>query len=277
MIRKAYAKVNLNLKVLGKDSESGLHRINSLMQLINLYDEVEVKKTAEPVPVARTAETAEPVPVAHGASRIFASGDAELYGEDNLCVKGIRKTLEFLGISEESLDFGIEVSLKKNIPAAAGLGGGSADAAAAILATLDLLGEKLSFDELMRLGISVGSDVPFMLAAHSREDMHACVVSGIGDSVERAEPRPGSILLRQLEFPVSTKDVYAEWDKGVIAAVGENDLEPPAFTLYPQIAQEKKRLIKEYPGRLVLMSGSGPSLFVYFADLGGGSLIELMP
>jgi 4-diphosphocytidyl-2-C-methyl-D-erythritol kinase len=222
------------------------------MQLIDLYDEIEIKKTA--------------------GRGVFAGGDAELYGEDNLCVKGVKKALEFLTtkkkLPENLMNFGVEVSLKKNIPTAAGLGGGSADAAVSILGTLDLLGGSLDIthDELMTLGMTVGSDVPFMLTAHSFKDMHACVVRGAGERVERAEPLAGAVLLRRLEFPVSTKEVYAEWDRLASPSDARNDLELPAFKLHPEIEREKKALAKKYPDKLVMMSGSGPSLFVYFPE-----------
>jgi 4-diphosphocytidyl-2-C-methyl-D-erythritol kinase len=266
MIRKAYAKINFNLKILRKKS-SRLHSLESFMQLINLCDEIEVKKTEAP--------------------GISARNDAALYDEKNLCVKGIKKALEFLSISERSMNFGIEVSLKKNIPTAAGLGGGSADAAVSILETLNICGASLAFEELMALGISVGSDVPFMLAAHKYRNMHACAISGIGDIVTRAEPLPGSVLLHRLNFPVSTKKAYEAWDNHFDASKnngGENDLEAPIFELYPEIKSAKKLLGQRYPGMLVLMSGSGPSLFVYFPNdeidrgtiEGNENLIELI-
>jgi 4-diphosphocytidyl-2-C-methyl-D-erythritol kinase len=259
---RTYAKVNFAIRIPGR-AENGYHLINSFMQLIDLYDEVDVSYIpGEPSP----------------DGKILAERDAREYGEKNLCIIAAKKTLAYLG--QENLAPCFRIALRKNIPTAAGLGGGSADAAVTVLEILRLLDVELPFTDLMELGLNIGSDVPFLLAAHLPDFGTAGEISGIGEQVIKRDPLPGAILLKRLPIAVSTKAVYQEFDRlnpQNIALSPEarpltdsdlftNDLTSPAVSLFPQIAAELDDLKKRFPDQPVFMSGSGPSLCAYFAD-----------
>lgn len=171
---KAYAKLNLSLDVLGK-GEGSFHEINSVMQKIDLYDELSFEKSKEVIVNSRFKE--------------------------DIILKTINEVKEIFQIEE-----GIKVSLKKNIPVAAGLGGGSSDAATALTALNELWGLNLTTSSLIKIAAGIGSDIPFFLAGNS------CFVAGRGDVLQPITLPEMNIVLINPGYGLSTKQAYSDLD-----------------------------------------------------------------
>ncbi|MGI6588127.1 MAG: 4-(cytidine 5'-diphospho)-2-C-methyl-D-erythritol kinase [Peptococcia bacterium] len=254
IICKAYGKINLTLDVLGKRVD-GYHEIFTLFQGISLYDDVYLAKGDE--------------------EGIFLTCNlSELsMGPENLAYRAAQLLKEkFPQIS------GLKIHLTKRIPLAAGLAGGSTDAAAVLWGVNHLYNLHLSPEELGELGARLGSDVPFCLYPFT------AIGTGRGEKLRACGPCPELwIVLLKPPFHVSTKEVYehlaqvkiekrpelnkvlhglqAENKKQIYSYLG-NVLEYSTFALYPQLkvwAQE----IAELGARKVIMSGSGPSLLAF--------------
>jgi 4-diphosphocytidyl-2-C-methyl-D-erythritol kinase len=249
----AYAKLNLVLHV-GAPRDDGLHPICSLMASIDLADEL----------IATPRES--------GEDRVDAPG---VEGE-NLAARALAEFRSRAGTDLPPL----ELRIDKRIPVAAGLGGGSADAAAALRMANELAGEPLSPDELRRLATDLGSDVPSQL------DPRHALVQGVGERVEPLElPALAAVLLPDQQG-LSTAAVYAELDRlgGTrasldpeplrelaaaapveLAAGLENDLQRATLSLRPDLSARLDRL--RSAGALgAAVSGSGPTCFGLFAD-----------
>src|SRR5437016_10219566 len=160
--RPAHAKLNVFLRVLGRRAD-GYHEIESLIVPVSLADDVTVRLDPE-LRLSVRGELADSVPL----------------DEDNLVVRAARVLAATGGV-----DAGADIELEKRIPVAAGLGGGSADAAAALLALNELWGCGLEAGELLACGAKVGSDVPALLAGRP------VLARGRGEGVEPAEAAPG--------------------------------------------------------------------------------------
>lgn len=260
---RAHAKINLVLRVLGRRSD-GYHDLWTVFHELEFHDDVELR----PEPAAEGVELE--------IDRATASGMAVAGGEDNLVVRAARAFFARIGRPPRA-----RLRLVKRIPAGAGLGGGSSDAAA----TLRLLnahhGRPLDAGTLHELACELGSDVPFFLRGGTQ------IGEGRG---ERLRPAPESpnlhFVLIVPPFGVSTPAVYKNhrprlthgkgtssiWpvkilaDKGLAFVAGlENDLEETAMRLCPELAELRDRIVG-LGFRGVRMSGSGSTLFLAFAD-----------
>ena len=254
MLRElAYAKLNLVLHV-GHPREDGLHPICSLVASIDLADEV----TAEP--------------------RDFGADSVDCKGVpgDNLAARALA---EFRSRAGRELP-PLAVTIDKRIPVAAGLGGGSADAAATLRIANELAGGPLGREELLRLAADLGSDVPAQL------DPRHALVEGTGERIERVDlPSFTAVLLPDTEG-LSTAAVYAEVDRlegtrehldpaPLVAATGaghealaaalDNDLQQAALSLRPDL-QDRLDALTAAGALGVAVSGSGPTCFGLFAD-----------
>jgi len=248
---KAPAKINLFLKVKGRRPD-GRHELITVMQPLDLADTLFISDKADELGLT--------------------CSDASLANPDNLVLKASRAWFEASGLPPRA-----KFHLGKNIPVAAGLGGGSSDAAAALLGLNALHGGLLPADRLLALARGLGSDVAFFLGGITS------VCRGAGEVVE---PWPDFPLLPYVlinpNFPVSTAWVYRQFDlqwtnakkqtrmdnshRGFRSweAVLVNDLEAVTFTAYPLLKEIKQRLLST--GAVgALMSGSGPTLFGIFA------------
>jgi 4-diphosphocytidyl-2-C-methyl-D-erythritol kinase len=249
----AYAKLNLVLHV-GRPREDGLHPICSVMASIDLADEV----TAEPS--------------ANGQDTVECRG----VPGDNLAARALTEFRSRAGAELPPL----AVLIDKRIPVAAGLGGGSADAAAVLRIANELAGGPLAREELVRLAADLGSDVPSQL-----DPCHA-LIQATGERIERIELPPLSAVLIPDAQGLSTAAVYAELDRleawradldpdplrglagsgpeELVAAL-ENDLQPAALSLRPDLESRLDAL--RAAGTLgAAVSGSGPTCFGLFAD-----------
>lgn len=246
------AKVNLILKVLRR-REDGYHDIASLMQKVSLADEMEFSPRREGIALA--------CPGSHLPT-----------GEGNLVVRAARALFAEAGFAG-----GVEITLRKRIPTAAGLGGGSSNAATTLTVLNDLF--QLGFDRerLIRIGARLGADVPFFLYGST------AWAFGIGEILEPAEPPPGMwLVLVNPGFEVPTKWVYQSLNlpltktplkysipsfSGIreLAAALSNDLEKVTVARYPVLEELKGFLLRQ--GALgSLMSGSGPTVFGLFEN-----------
>lgn len=248
----APAKVNLILDVVGKRPD-GYHDVAMLMVRLSLHDRVRVALTS-----------GDQIAVACPGLELAA-------GEQNLAARAAR-----LFLDHNRVKAGISIAIDKQIPAAAGLGGGSSDAAAVLLALDDLLGTGLSRAELQSLGVRLGADVPFFLCGEM-----AAWANGIGEVLKpwRALPLCHLVLVNP-RFAVSTAWVYQNLvltrcrrmtkiprfpeKMEDVAALLHNDLEAVTSARHPEINMIKGRLVEA--GALgTLMSGSGPTVFGVFA------------
>jgi 4-diphosphocytidyl-2-C-methyl-D-erythritol kinase len=254
MIREtAPAKVNLVLHV-GPRRPDGLHELCSLTASIDLADEVLVE------PAERDEVVCPGVPgpnLVQTAIDAFRSAVGELPP--------------------------LRVGIEKRIPVAAGLGGGSADAAAVLRAANELAGRPLDADGLRRVGAGVGSDVPSLIEPGD------AVVAGAGEIVEPVDLPEMALLLVPDEAGLSTADVYAEADRigatrarldpsalrrlagaplAELARGMENDLEAATLSLRPAVA-ERLAVLREGGALAARVTGSGPTVFGVFADAAG--------
>jgi 4-diphosphocytidyl-2-C-methyl-D-erythritol kinase len=248
----APAKVNLVLHV-GPRSPDGLHELCSLLASIDLADTV----------TAREAELDEVVcePPIEGP---------------NLAAAAVVAVRDAVGGELPPL----RVEIDKRIPVAAGLAGGSADAAAALRAANRIAGEKLTARDLRRLAAGLGSDVPSQV-----EPRHA-LIAGTGERVEPLELPAMALVLVPADAGLATADVYAEADRiGAtrerldadalralaalplerLAASIENDLEAAAVALRPELVATREALLRR-SALAARVSGSGPTVFGVFAD-----------
>ena len=251
--RRANAKINVFLRVLGA-REDGYHDIESLVVPVSLADRITVRPADElRVSMKAVDNVARTVPA----------------GGLNLAL------VAALALADECEDArGAEVEIEKEIPVAAGLGGGSSDAAATLGALNELWGCPLDMEALTDIGARVGSDVPAMLAGGP------VLVHGRGDVIDPATVERMWWVLLSFDYGVRSPDAYRWWDddralsgpepapllvaatKGDPEALGPllfNDLEPPVFTRHPDLAEAKDALLRA--GALgAVMSGSGSSI-----------------
>lgn len=253
----ARAKINLTLEVLGKRPD-GYHEVEMVMQSIELYDYLEFSPAPEGI-------------------TLTVEGDGLPPGEQNLVYRAAELLRSYRGIRQ-----GVNIHLKKYIPIAAGLAGGSADAAAALTVLNKMWETGLSLSDLMGLGEQIGSDIPFCLLGGT------ALARGRGERVQRLSACPSlGVVLVKPPFGLSTAHVYRSFDKeasiskpdhqGMICAIENNDgnaicsrlvnmLEPAAIKLQPSIAAIKDKLLQA--GSMgVLMSGSGPTVYGLTPDL----------
>ncbi|MGL1930136.1 MAG: 4-(cytidine 5'-diphospho)-2-C-methyl-D-erythritol kinase [Desulfotalea sp.] len=248
----APAKVNFFLHIVGK-REDGYHNIYSLMQKLSLYDELRIS-------------------IQNNVGVTFSCDDPSLPVDDtNLAVKA---ALAFMNKSKIAVGCGFKIYLKKRIPVAAGLGGGSSDAGAVLLGLNKICNDEFSEAELIELATPLGADVPFFVC-----EAKAALAEGIGEilSPVQANERYDYVLVNP-NFNVSTKKIFESfsltrvYDQDILfRPVGNdpgifninrlyNDLESVTCEFYPSIEEIKKDL-QEAGASGTLMSGSGPTVF----------------
>ena len=248
---KSPAKVNLCLKILGERSD-GYHDIFSVMQAVNLFDEIVIEKSKK---------------FSTSVSGIKISGK-------NIVDVAYEKLCEFLGWEPE-----VSVRILKKIPVGAGLGGGSSNAAFFLMGMNKLFNLRLSAEQLMKIGASVGSDVPFFFSGGS------AIVRGRGEIVESIElPTNYYIVLIAPDFSINTKWAYSQFRNSLTSAEKikyfsklssqnffekisdfENDFEKIIFEKFFDISKAIL-LMRDLGAALALVSGSGSSFFGIFKN-----------
>ena len=254
---KALAKINLGLDVLRR-REDGYHEVKMIMQTISLCDELELRKRKQPGIQVRTNLHYLPT------------------NENNLVYKAAQLLMEEFQIGD-----GIAIQLQKRIPVAAGMAGGSSDAAAVLWGMNQMYGLGLSRKGLMERGVRLGADVPYCVLRGT------ALAEGIGERLRTLPPMPKCyILLAKPGISVSTRFVYEnlhandlkpeqhpdvdamieamkEKDLGLLTARMVNVLELVTVPAHPVI-EEIKRYMLEAGALGAMMSGSGPTVFGIF-------------
>ncbi|MGN1141605.1 MAG: 4-(cytidine 5'-diphospho)-2-C-methyl-D-erythritol kinase [Oliverpabstia sp.] len=254
---RAYAKINLGLDVLRR-REDGYHDVKMIMQTIQMYDMLEMEKSEQPGIHLTTNLSYIPV------------------NENNLVYKAVKLLMDQYGIEE-----GVTISLNKFIPVAAGMAGGSSDAAAALVGVNRMFQLGLTRQQLMELGVKIGADVPYCVMRGT------ALAEGIGEKLTALPPMPQCyVLIGKPGISVSTKFVYTNLNlgpdthhpdiDGMIQALQDNDLygitdrmenvlENVTIPAYPVIETIKDHM-KAHGAVNAMMSGSGPTVFGIFDD-----------
>ena len=250
---RAHAKINLDLRVLGTRAD-GYHDISTVFQTIALHDVLTIE--ARPGPIEVTCDTVD-VPV----------------GEGNLCARAVRALWAACGKPGEPA--GVRVHVEKRVPMAAGLGGGSSDAATTLSGVARLWGLPAEDARVHGAAKAVGADVAFFLLGGTALGV------GRGDElIPLPDPTPAEVVLVQPHFGVSTPDAYRWCDElraplpavrglprepvGVPGAC-RNDLEPGVVVRHPEVAEIARRLRLSH-ARFTAMTGSGSVVFGLFGS-----------
>lgn len=254
---KALAKINLGLDVVRR-REDGYHEVRMIMQTIQLYDRLDIKRTQEPGIQIQTNLSFLPV------------------NENNLIYKAAKLLMDEFSITD-----GVSVKLDKRIPVAAGMAGGSTDAAAMLIGVNRLFSLGLTKRQLMERGVQIGADVPYCIMRGT------ALAEGIGEALSPLPPMVKCpVLIAKPSISVSTKFVYQNMklddttihpdiDRLIddikaknlhdIAAHMGNVLETVTISNYPVIDEIKKHMLSN--GAVgAMMSGSGPTVFGLFDD-----------
>ena len=289
IVLRAHAKLNLSLEIVGLRSD-GYHDILSLMQGIGLCDEIKIKKCPQNGTKYNLPHCTIEGYVVYLCTDASTIGNTIPTDMNNLAFKGVDALLR---VAKDKIDTknafgeGILIEIDKRLPVAAGIAGGSGNAAASMLGLNALLGHPLSLRELMEAGASVGADVPFSLMMNAyrnrdalaglsgmEEASDAAWMEGIGDIVTPAEPLSYHVILANPGISVSTPEAYKAMDAiGYPKRSDEgrrklfvNDLEEYAMANYPEIAELKSLMTERLGADEVLMSGSGASVAAYYKD-----------
>ena len=253
---KALAKINLGLDVVRR-REDGYHEVKMVMQTIHLFDRLEMKKTA-------------------GGITMMTNLSFLPTNENNLVYKAAKLLMDEFQIRD-----GIDVKLHKYIPVAAGMAGGSTDAAAVLYGMNRMFELGLSKEELMQRGVKIGADVPYCIMRGT------ALAEGIGEQLTALPPMVKCpILIAKPQISVSTKFVYENLkldentvhpdidrlvedirrkDLAAITSDMGNVLETVTIPNYPVIAEIKEHMM-EHGAAGAMMSGSGPTVFGLFDD-----------
>ncbi|PFM62659.1 4-(cytidine 5'-diphospho)-2-C-methyl-D-erythritol kinase [Bacillus cereus] len=251
LLVKAPAKINLSLDVLGK-RQDGYHEVKMIMTTIDLADRLELTELVE--------------------DRIEILSHNRYVPDDqrNLAYQAAKLLKEKFNVKK-----GVSITIEKTIPVAAGLAGGSSDAAATLRGLNKLWNLGLTIDELAGLGAEIGSDVSFCVYGGT------AIATGRGEKIEHIKTPPSCwVILAKPHIGVSTADVYGNLRlnrvthpnvdkmvevinhgdyKGICDTVG-NVLEDVTFAMHPEVARIKAQM-KRFGADAVLMSGSGPTVF----------------
>ena len=254
---RAKAKINLGLDVVRK-REDGYHDVRMIMQTINLYDKLTLREMEEEGITVKTNLSFLPV------------------NEDNLVYKAAKLLMDEFHIKK-----GLEIDLQKVIPVAAGMAGGSSDAAAVLVGVNRMFRLGLTKKDLMQRGVKIGADVPFCIMRGT------ALAEGIGEKLTVLPEMPHCFLIiAKPKIHVSTKFVYTnlkanklkshpdidgqiaalqKHDLKTLVSLMENVLESVTIPAHPEIAQIKEELMAQ--GAMgAMMSGSGPTVFGVFEE-----------
>lgn len=252
----AYAKINLLLDIINKRND-GYHDLFMIMQSINLYDTVTVTET-------KTRKIT-----------ITCNIDDIPLDEHNIAYKAAAQFFKDTKIKNK----GINIDIVKRIPHAAGMAGGSADGAGVLVALNELTGADLSIDELCKIGVKIGADVPFCIKGGT------LLAQGIGDILNKVKPlRKCFILIAKPDCSVNTAYAYRQFDEcgkahtpdklGMLYAMQSRELKSIAEKMENVFEQfiavdnkvEIKSIMRNHNALGVCMSGSGPTVFGIFEN-----------
>ena len=258
MFIKAYAKVNLGLDIIGK-REDGYHLLKMIMQTVDLYDEIEINKSDD--------------------NKISIKCNISYVPVDN---RNLMYKAAVLFMDKYNINSGLKINIKKNIPVAAGMAGGSTDAAAVLKCLNKLFEVNAPYEELADLALKIGADVPYCINGGT------AICEGIGEVITELPPFKNVIMvIVKPSFGVSTKEVYGALDisrikkhvkiDNIVHGMKKNNINIVCYNMknvlenvtirkYPVIKDIKHMMIKQ-GAKGALMSGSGPTVFGIFSDM----------
>lgn len=255
---KAYAKLNISLDVSSRRSD-GYHDMVMVMQTVSLCDELTLTKNGSAAVRARS-------------NLPFIPGD-----ERNLAVKAAVRYLARIGETGQ----GLHIELRKNIPVGAGMGGGSADAAAVLRGLNRMYGNRLSREELLDIAGETGSDVPFCLTGGTM------LAKGRGELLSELPPMPECLyVICKPEFSVSTPELFKKFDQihrhrhpdtaGLVRALEDGELAQVCrrmYNVFEDVNDRRMRTVAEIKSALLdfgalgaVMTGTGSAVFGVFSD-----------
>lgn len=258
MKMKAYAKINIALDAVGK-REDNYHLLRMIMQTVDLYDIIDIEKSRDDK-------------ISITCNKHYVPTD-----ERNLAYKAALLFKEEFNIKE-----GVKINIKKNIPVAAGMAGGSTNAASVLVIMNKLFDINASLEKLKSIGLKIGADVPYCIVGGT------ALCEGIGEVITPLKAFDNKILIvLKPNFGVSTKEVYTSLDlskirkhvdiEGLIEAMKEDDLEYVSKNMknvLENVTLKKHTILKTIKedmrknGALgAMMSGSGPTVFAFFEDM----------
>ena len=255
--RQAYGKINLGLDVLGK-REDGYHIVRMIMQTVELHDTLDFKENAT------------------GEITMTCDNETLPVDDNNLCIRAAKLLKDEFGF-----EGGVDIHLKKRIPIAAGMAGGSTDAATVLKAVNEIFELGLSKKELMKRGVTLGADIPYCIMGGT------ALAEGIGEKLTRLSPMPSvPVLIAKPPVNVSTGKVYGALDSletydhpnidalihsieyedilGIAPKMG-NVLADVTMPMVPEIA-EIVDFMESHGAVRAMMTGSGPTVFGIFED-----------
>lgn len=268
---KAHAKINWTLNILGTRMD-GYHLMDMLMQSIEMHDTLWLEESD-----TLTLESADGAAEVSGGREDSMASAAVTFDQSNLVYRAAKKLQEIYDV-----EAGARMRLQKRIPSGAGLGGGSADAAAALLGLNELWGLGLSLDELRWIGVKLGADIPFMLTGGLAR------VGGIGEMITPLSPAPEIwLVMLQPCSGLSTKEVFTAFDALVPSSLSrprtddaqeallrsdpvalgkamDNVLEGVSIAVRPAIRAAAIELERLGAAR-AMMTGSGSVVYGFFA------------
>ena len=281
----AHAKINLSLEITGKRPD-GYHDIVSFMQGLGLHDLLTIEKCTQ-----KATKYKLPHCTVNGIV-VYLCTDAKTIPTDmdNLAFRAVKEFTDVLGennLEKYGLTSDMIIDIRKDLPVSAGIGGGSANAAACLLGLNEMAGRPFSLRELMRIGGGFGADVPFstfMNAYRNREVLaglegleeasDSAWTYGIGEIVERAESVPRYVVLANPGTAVLTKAAYEAMDAigytdkdSAGSGLFVNDMEEYTLRADKKAATLKKFMLERLDAEEVLMSGSGPTMVAYYGDI----------
>ena len=258
MKMKAYAKINIALDAIGK-REDNYHLLRMIMQTVDLYDVIDIEKRNDSN-------------ISISCNKHYVPTD-----ERNLAYKAA-----VLFRDEFNIKDGVKINIKKNIPVAAGMAGGSTNAAAVLVIMNKLFNINASLEVLKEIGLKIGADVPYCIEGGT------ALCEGIGEIITPLKPFENKILVvLKPNFGVSTKEVYTNLDinkirkhvniEGLIQAMEDDDLDYVSKNMknvLENVTLKKHTILKNIKedmrkcGALgAMMSGSGPTVFAFFDDM----------
>lgn len=258
MKMKAYAKINISLDIIGKRDCDGYHLLRMIMQNIDLYDEIDIVKQCSGITLKCNKE--------------YLPTD-----DKNLAYKAAKLFKDEFSITE-----GVLINIKKNIPVAAGMAGGSTDGATVLKIMNKLFGVNASDEKLMELGLKLGADFPYCIKGGT------ALCEGIGEEITQLKPfKDKIVVIVKPPFGVSTKQVYRDFDisrvinhpktEALIEGMDKNDLHfvsENMKNLLENVTLKKHKVLVNIKEELkslgalgAMMSGSGPTIFAFFDDM----------
>lgn len=252
----APAKLNLSLDVKRK-LDNGYHEMEMIMQAVSIYDEITLEKNES------------------GGIKVECDVQVTLKSEENIAYKAAEAFFDYCNITKRN----ITIKILKQIPSQAGMGGGSADAAAVIVGLNKLYDQKLTLKKMMEIGETVGADVPFCL--HGK----TALVQGIGDIITQIDDFPDCyFVVAKPVCSISTKEAFKLIDNGdlkkrpnteyIADMIRFKDIKAATdsfVNVFEEVTENKeineiKKLMCEYGGMTPIMTGSGSAVFCTFLN-----------